>query len=368
VAARLTAYIVAVIVGSTFIAGLIVGAQRANDGPVDVMVVNGKVFTADGEATRAEAVAIQGSKILRVGTTREIQRLRRPQTVVIDAKGGTVLPGFVETDARLFGTNVEGDATFGPMPSLSREEELLAARQAMSDAHRRGVTSIQTTGSTPHELELIDELRRDDALALRVYSAITVPTNSSDSELDALDDVRAQFPDDPLFKAGAAEIVLDGNHVTSAALNRVVGELDKRNWQIVIYASSDRAIAMALNAYKDAIDRNPVPARGRRHRIENVAPIGPVDFEPFDALGILHSSQAEPASIVDALDASTRQAAWMSFDEHRKGSLAPDMLADVVVLSKDILSLPADRLSEAEVRVTIFAGKVVFQKPAESEN
>ena len=40
-AARLTAYLVAFIVGTTFIAGLIVGAQRDDDGPVDLIVLNG---------------------------------------------------------------------------------------------------------------------------------------------------------------------------------------------------------------------------------------------------------------------------------------------------------------------------------------
>jgi predicted amidohydrolase YtcJ len=96
-AARLTAYIVAFIVGLTFIAGLIVGAQRADDGPVDLIIVNGKVFT--GDEALAEAVAVQGNKVLKVGTNREIQRLARAQTTVIDAQGGSVLPGF--NDAHL---------------------------------------------------------------------------------------------------------------------------------------------------------------------------------------------------------------------------------------------------------------------------
>ena len=42
----------------------------------------------------AEAVAIRGNQILRVGSDREINRLRRPQTTVIDAQGAAVLPGF----------------------------------------------------------------------------------------------------------------------------------------------------------------------------------------------------------------------------------------------------------------------------------
>ena len=49
-AARLTAYAVAFIVGVTFIAGLIVGAQREDDGAVDLIVINGKVYASDGGA------------------------------------------------------------------------------------------------------------------------------------------------------------------------------------------------------------------------------------------------------------------------------------------------------------------------------
>ena len=52
-AARLTAYVVAFIVGVTFIAGLIVGAQRDDDGPVDLIIVNGKVFTGDEGGRRS---------------------------------------------------------------------------------------------------------------------------------------------------------------------------------------------------------------------------------------------------------------------------------------------------------------------------
>lgn len=98
-AARITAYIVACIVGLTLIAGLLVGAQRGSDGPVDLIVINGAVYTADDSRTRAEAVAVQGNKILMVGSNRDVQRLRRPQTVVVDAKGGAVLPGFNDAHA-----------------------------------------------------------------------------------------------------------------------------------------------------------------------------------------------------------------------------------------------------------------------------
>ncbi len=118
-AARLTTYVVVGIVAATLIAGLIVGAQRDdNDGPVDLIVFNGKVYTADSSGSMAEAVAVRGNQILRVGSNREIERLRRPQTVVVDAQGAAVLPGFNDSSTRfidgglaLGGVDLTGAAT-----------------------------------------------------------------------------------------------------------------------------------------------------------------------------------------------------------------------------------------------------------------
>src|SRR4029450_12988132 len=103
-AARLTAYLVVAVVAVTSIAGLMVGAQRDdNDGPVDLIVRNASVYTADRRGTVAEAVAIRGNQILRGGSNRDIARLQRPQTIVVDARGGAVLPGFNDAHVDLIG-------------------------------------------------------------------------------------------------------------------------------------------------------------------------------------------------------------------------------------------------------------------------
>ena len=68
-ASRITTFIIVLIVAGTLVAGLIVGAQRDEaDGPVDLIITNGRVYTADGSGTFAEAVAVRGNKILRVGS------------------------------------------------------------------------------------------------------------------------------------------------------------------------------------------------------------------------------------------------------------------------------------------------------------
>lgn len=130
-AARLTAYVVAFIVSVTFIAGLIVGAQRDDDGPVDLIIVNGKVFT--GEEADAEAVAVQGNKVLRVGSNREIQRLARAQTTVVDARGGSVLPGFNDAHLHLLSGGLALDQL--SLSEASTLEEVRQTVRAWSDAN-----------------------------------------------------------------------------------------------------------------------------------------------------------------------------------------------------------------------------------------
>jgi predicted amidohydrolase YtcJ len=73
---------------------------------------------------------------------------------------------------------------------------------------------------------------------------------------------------------------------------------------------------------------------------------------------------AERLSLRRAIQVYTRDAAWASFDEQRKGTLVRDMLADIVVLSDDIFSAPPARLTTTEVAVTIADGKVVYRREA----
>jgi predicted amidohydrolase YtcJ len=426
-AARLTAYVVVGIVAATLIAGLIVGAQRDDtDGPVDIIIHNAKVYTAgppDEDAETGEAIAIRGNQVLRVGSEREIQRLRKPQTMLIDAKGGAVLPGFTDShlhlvegglaldrvdlsdassvddlqqrirlwaeahpdaawvvgsgwrastfagtlptrqmlDAlvpdrpaqmldeagrvswvnsralRLAGITRRSPAAAGIIardpktgeasgvlrgdavalvgrlvPAATRSDRARAVRTAIEQAHRFGITSIQTLDSSTDDLALFAEARRAGDLPLRVYSALGINRVLGDAEVAALDSLATNYPDDPLFKSGAVSIDLDGpiesrraamlepyaDGTESAAaamapddFNRLVRLLDARGWQVITSASGDRAVRMALNAYEHAVRSNRVPERGRRHRVEGIAILDPADAPRFGALGVIASMQ-----------------------------------------------------------------------------
>ena len=64
----------------------------------------------------------------------------------------------------------------------------------------------------------------------------------------------------------------------------------------------------------------------------------------------------------DAIKLSTINNARLMFDEARKGSIETGKLADLIVLSDDILSAPAERIRDANVMMTVVGGKVVFER------
>ena len=63
----------------------------------------------------------------------------------------------------------------------------------------------------------------------------------------------------------------------------------------------------------------------------------------------------------EALRSYTRNAAYAAFEEDVKGSLVPGKLADVTVLSCDILTVPDEEIRGARVLYTIVGGKVVYR-------
>ena len=62
-----------------------------------------------------------------------------------------------------------------------------------------------------------------------------------------------------------------------------------------------------------------------------------------------------------ALRSYTINNAFAAFEEHLKGSITPDKLADITVLSKDIMSVSEDEILETEIIYTILGGKIVYK-------
>jgi len=93
----------------------------------DLIVTNARVLTMDEDNPSAEAVAIKDGAILAVGSRPDIGELQGPDTRTIDARGGSVVPGFVEAHMHLFSGAAElahlqlfGVAGFGALQEAIR--------------------------------------------------------------------------------------------------------------------------------------------------------------------------------------------------------------------------------------------------------
>tara|TARA_Y100000031_G_scaffold15386_1_gene16204 strand:- start:61 stop:1815 length:1755 start_codon:yes stop_codon:yes gene_type:complete len=62
-----------------------------------------------------------------------------------------------------------------------------------------------------------------------------------------------------------------------------------------------------------------------------------------------------------ALRSYTINNAFAAFEEDLKGSITPGKLADITVLSKDIMTVPEDEIVEAEIVYTIIGGEVLYK-------
>ena len=63
----------------------------------------------------------------------------------------------------------------------------------------------------------------------------------------------------------------------------------------------------------------------------------------------------------EALRVFTVGGAYFSFDEHRRGSLEPGKLADLAVLSHDLMSVPEEEIPNIGSLLTIVGGQVVHR-------
>ena len=70
----------------------------------------------------------------------------------------------------------------------------------------------------------------------------------------------------------------------------------------------------------------------------------------------------EKITVAEALRAYTMGSAWASFEEKSKGSIEIGKLADLVVLSADILTINPAEIEKAKVVLTVFDGRVIYER------
>lgn len=85
-------------------AGLILLVSACSSGEkADSIYFNGSIYTVDTSNPQVEAVAVKGGMIMAVGSKSEIMKLQGDETEMVDLKGQTMTPGFIESHAHMMG-------------------------------------------------------------------------------------------------------------------------------------------------------------------------------------------------------------------------------------------------------------------------
>lgn len=155
----------------------------------DLVVTGGRVLTMDAERPEAEAVAIAGGRIAAVGSAREVRRLAGPRTELIDAAGGTVLPGINDSHLHLSTWPLLAEPYTRNVAVPTIEELVARVRAAVDEAAEpgswiRGVGwnahSVLPRAPTRHDL---DPVSPHHPVILRDFTVHSVVVNTRALEL-----------------------------------------------------------------------------------------------------------------------------------------------------------------------------------------
>jgi predicted amidohydrolase YtcJ len=174
------------------------GCSRGPTHPADLIIVNGRVFTADSNGAMAEALAIRGNQVAVVGSRAEVDATRGAKTRVIDAAGATVTPGMNDAHVHF----LQGSLALAEVDLLEAEqyEEVQQKIREFAAAHRErgwvrghGWLYGAFPGGLPTRQQL-DSLVPDRPAVMECYDFHTRWVNSKALELAG---ITRHTPDPP---------------------------------------------------------------------------------------------------------------------------------------------------------------------------
>ncbi len=263
--------------------------------PYPDRIFTGAILQLRPGAPRAEALAVQGAKIIAVGSTAQILALERPRTEVVALGSRALAPGFVDAHSHLFnGARVHGGA-------YDELQDLMLSR---------GVTAIGELFASQLTVNAMDAL--DAAGGLRVRASLyPVFRNSCEEDLGewylaagARSDPRARL------RVPGVKFYLDGPgcegdldfapattfpqldwdvdppygdlHYDFDELLEIADNARDAGFQVALHAVGDRAQDRALDLLEALQAAGPDPLH---HRVEHSTILRPDQFDRIAQVG-----------------------------------------------------------------------------------
>lgn len=122
----------------------------------DVVMVNGNFYTVNADQPQAEAVAVKDGRIMQVGTTAEIEKLKGADTEVMDLKGQFAMPGLIEGHGHFSGLG-QSMLNLNFLRSASWDEIV----EMVAEAAKKAKPGEWITGRGWHQEKWLQPLDRD---------------------------------------------------------------------------------------------------------------------------------------------------------------------------------------------------------------
>jgi predicted amidohydrolase YtcJ len=156
--------------------------------PAPILFENARVFTADPANPMVEAVVVSGDQILFAGSRVEASAWKSRGARVIDAGGGTLMPGFIDSHYHLLLGALSLDGIqFGEAFTFEQVSGLVhtyaAAHPADDWLHGSGLRYNIGPGQTPLDRHVLDGISADRPLYVSAYDGHTAWANTRALEL-----------------------------------------------------------------------------------------------------------------------------------------------------------------------------------------
>jgi predicted amidohydrolase YtcJ len=154
----------------------------------DIIITNARIITMDPAQPFAEALAIKGNRILRVGSRDDVLELRNTRTRMHDNAGNTVIPGIIESHVHLFIgaaeldlVNIRNDESFEAISAAVAAYRVKNPNLAF--IHAIGATHTQFGPGIEIRRQLLDRIVPDVAFAIGCFDHHTVWANTKALEV-----------------------------------------------------------------------------------------------------------------------------------------------------------------------------------------
>ncbi len=280
--------------------------------PASLVFTGTRAWTGNPNQPWAEAVAVTDEKIIAVGSASEIESLIGPETQVVSVAGSMLVPGFIDTHFHF-----------------------LADGQSLASVQLRDVR-------TPEEFvnrvaEFTQGIEPGEWILNGAWDHH--PQHIHPDDLD-------RFVSQGIIASMQPYHAIDDGRWAEAVIGP---ERAKTTYAFKTLIDSGAHVAFGSDWYvAPATPLEGIYAAVTRRTLDDANPDGWVPEQKI--------------SVEQALRAYTSEGAFSAFAENRKGRIEPGMLADLVLLDRDLTAVAPAKIRETRVLKTVVGGRTVFSE------